>query len=231
MFLAAADTRAADWLAAAMTPDDAGLLSIVPGGFEAYVRIFHPARRGGETVRWHEIAAARGRIAHPRMQLAALLGSLAASQQWAVPGVYDSSPLVGSLPEELVPVLVSVLGAHTTADTCWFGVWEGYAGLRDDVRAAPMFRIPMRHHHLMRGPLGALAESAGDGWQSANLWWPDDRTWCVANEIDFDSTYVGCSAACAGDLVARRELEAFEIDPTSGFDWLSDDRNPAPSRG
>jgi hypothetical protein len=39
------------------------------------------------------------------------------------------------------------------------------------------------------------------------IWWPDDRAWCVATEIDLDSTYVGGSRAFIERLMGEPELE------------------------
>lgn len=44
--------------------------------------------------------------------------------------------------------------------------------------------------------------------QSANLWWPDDRAWCVATEIDFMTTYIAGTAEAIAAIVARADLEA-----------------------
>jgi hypothetical protein len=44
-------------------------------------------------------------------------------------------------------------------------------------------------------------------------------------EVDFKTTYIGCSEACRDDLLARPELEADEIDPSCGIDWRSDRLN------
>jgi hypothetical protein len=51
------------------------VLSIVPRGFPAYVRIFHPARLDRRRVCWAEIAHANGKHAHAGMQLCALTDS------------------------------------------------------------------------------------------------------------------------------------------------------------
>ena len=46
--------------------------SIVPEGFAAYARVFHPAElrtdREDEPVRWSEVASWTGRTVHPQMQ-------------------------------------------------------------------------------------------------------------------------------------------------------------------
>jgi hypothetical protein len=209
------------------------VLSLVPAGFDAYVRIFHPAyRRDGSDwtpVRWAEIAAANGRQAHAGMQLNALTGNYRFLHE-AQPGVFDRPPSQGVLPPELAGPLAAVLALHTTTpDQCSFAVWNGFgAALRADVRSAPTFRVPFREYHLLAGPSEAAVENVDEppARQSPNLWWPDDRAWCVATEIDLNTSYVGCGDACRDDILARPELEAFPIDSASGVTWRSDVLNP-----
>lgn len=73
----------------------------------------------------------------------------------------------------------------------------------------------------MYGPVGGVAESMYEPplWQSANLWWPEDRAWCVATEIDFSWTYVGGSGVCIQALIAAQQLEAMptRIDHAIGY--------------
>jgi hypothetical protein len=47
--------------------------------------------------------------------------------------------------------------------------------------------------------------------QSPSLWWPDDRAWCVASEIDFCSTYVGGSPALIERVLGDDRLEAIPV--------------------
>lgn len=199
----------------------------MPGGFPAYVRIFHPAyRRAGAglaPVRWAEIAAANGTRAHAGMQLGALTGCYR-YEETAQPGVFDAPPRNGMLEPELAAPLAATLAHHTASgDSCWFAVWNGWGGIRSDVPRAPTFAVPSREFHLLAGPVEAAVENLGEwpGQQSPNLWWPDDRAWCVATEIDFKTTYIGCSEACSDEILAT-ELEAFPIDPDYGIDWRSD---------
>jgi hypothetical protein len=57
------------------------------------------------------------------------------------------------------------------------------------------------------------------------LWWPEDHAWCVATEIDLDSTYLGASLACVEELLANTELEAMPLDVTAGITADSDPLN------
>lgn len=148
------------------------------------------------------------------------------------PGVFDAGPQEGSLPDDLIETLGAVLARHTaTPEQCWFAIWDGYGATRADILSAPSFHLPARDYHLLVGPVAAAAESALDVpfYQSPNLWWPDDRAWLVASEIDLDTTYVGCTEACRDAILAAPELEAFPIDPASHVDWYSDPLNPSPA--
>lgn len=47
---------------------------------------------------------------------------------------------------------------------------------------------------------------------SPNVWWPEDRAWCVATDIDLYDTYVGGSVECVQAVLDHPDLEAL---PTS----------------
>jgi hypothetical protein len=90
--------------------------------------------------------------------------------------------------------------------------------------------VPGREYILFAGPIEAAADNpSGFRSRSASIWWPDDRAWCVATEVDLKTTYIGCPEECRDDLLTRPEIEAFEIDPSSGVDSRSDRLNSAPA--
>ncbi len=49
--------------------------------------------------------------------------------------------------------------------------------------------------------------------QSPNLFWPADHAWCVASEIDFDSTVVGGSEMLIEALLDADGLETWRVEP------------------
>lgn len=79
----------------------------------------------------------------------------------------------------------------------------------------PMVRAPARSFMLYRGPIeGAFWIAERCGWdQIPNLWWPDDRAWCVRSDIDLASTYVAGSETLIQDLLAEPRLAARRADP------------------
>ena len=222
----AEDSRAAEWLTTGLRGFAESVCSLVPCGFPAYVRVFHPAERRIDAatpipVRWREIASATGTRAHPAMQLPVMTG---VTQFDDLPGVYDYPPEVGSLPPELAGPLAATLAEHTnTPDRCWFAVWSGHGWLPEWMRQAPIFQLPHREYYLLTGPIDCAADGdLGSGMESANLWWPEDQAWCVATEIDLNTTYVGCDEACRDEILALPGLETAAIDSTSGISRASD---------
>jgi hypothetical protein len=168
-------------------------------------------------VRWAEVAAANHKGAHVGMQFDVLIDSDDLYNFDPQPGVFDDAPQVGSLPREQIELLVPVLARHTaTQQACWFASWEGWGDIRADVASAPKFHVPQRSYHLLAGPIDAATESVNEHLeQSASLWWPDDHAWCVATEIDFNTTYIGCDETCRDEISHLPDLEAFAVDPAA----------------
>ncbi len=179
---------------------------MIPEGFAAYARVFHPI---GATGRWADLAEANHRIAHPEMQLHCI--SVPAAEPSA--DAHDralADVSWGSLPFQPRRALAEILAvATTTSDRVWFAFWEGFADL--DARGVEArVELPHRRYLLSSGPIAAASASAPDARfdRSPNLWWPDDRTWVVATEVDYAWTYVGGSEAVIAAVLADDRLEA-----------------------
>jgi hypothetical protein len=165
---------------------------------------------------------------HPAAEWGSLVGSWTARSQ---PGVWDEPPEIGTLPASVAGRLVPILSAHTRmAGTCWFGVWEGWACLPERYRAAARFTLARRVNLLLSGPVSTVRRSvcAEPRYQSASLWWPEDRAWCVATDIDLMTTYVAGSRDCVGDVLAAASLEALPVSGDQGVTWDTDRVNPLP---
>ena len=53
--------------------------------------------------------------------------------------------------------------------------------------------------------------------EAPNLIWPEDTSWLVASEVDFDSTLVGGSKELIEAIVESPELEAWRLEPTDSL--------------
>ncbi len=43
--------------------------------------------------------------------------------------------------------------------------------------------------------------------QAVNLWWSEDRLWCVATEVDRMWIYIGGTEACINEILEEHRLE------------------------
>ena len=69
-----------------------------------------------------------------------------------------------------------------------------------------------RDYLVYTGPLTAMSSFFEGFWtDSPNIWWPEDRAWCVATDIDPDSTYVGGQADCIDALTSDSRFEVLPI--------------------
>ena len=207
--------------------------SIVPEGFAAYARVFHPAElrdRGHvpvrwSTVRWSTVASWTGRTVHPEMQFERIANL---SEPYQRPP-WGSYPRYGCLPSEECRAIADVLKEFTsTPNLCYFFVWEGW-GFLDPGRYknASRLRFPGQDYLLFRGHLDAVMSFLDDsGWsQSPSIWWSDDRAWCVATEIDNPDTYVGGSDVCIERILSCRDLEALPTTTEARADFGGDTIN------
>jgi hypothetical protein len=111
---------------------------------------------------------------------------------------------------------------------------EKEAAARERRHAAARFTLPDRGMQLYGAPLGAVAspeflEPIGRAGHSPNLWWPDDRAWCVGSEIDLMTTYVGGTHDCIEAVLAEPALEALPASVDQLVTWEADTINPLPT--
>jgi hypothetical protein len=212
------------WIAEAVrrAPRDT-VAALVPAGFAAHARVFHPAvRYDGDAdvhVRWDEVAAANGTTPHRLMQWPGITGSWDYLGEADQPGLWNDAPAEGHLAAHAARELAAVLAPHTAGPgECWFGWDDG--GVAD----LPRLLLPRADLLLVRGPLERAASNfaAEPREQSAALWWPADRSWCVVTDPALTSTYVGGSVAVVDALLASR----LEVAPALPADPVTPDSDP-----
>lgn len=248
----------AEWIEDRLVPFASCVTAIVPTGFEAYVRIFHPATErhdGNERIRWADVAARSGRTTHRLAQFHAINRPLGGGAETA------HSPSPGTLHPDLLEALCATLAEHTTGQqSCFFCLWDGYgwlfpernasetctfnqggfagapldlpasvesipAHLRRARSAEERVRLPGRDYLLFEGPLAGATELGNQMPQSPNLFWPEDRGWCVASEIDLFCTLIGGTIELAECLTANPALEAWRVSSDDPISYDSDKIN------
>jgi hypothetical protein len=207
---------------------------------------------GVAQLRWADVAEANGRTMHPLAQFERISTSAPRRRvptplhhvQAPMTGDLASDAL-----RALCEILQRYT---PDAARCWFAVWEGWGDLTGgemvvsaaspgpppsirrapsqwqlNVRA-PRFETPGRAYYLFSGRLDdalRIGSWPTEDWflpRSPNLFWPDDRTWCIASEIDFDSTLVGGPSDLIDDVLRRGDLEAWAVGPLDSLAWDGD---------
>ena len=95
-----------------------------------------------------------------------------------------------------------------------------HAEIRDGLGAVPTFEAPHRTYYLVTGAVAdvdGLRYPSGDGWRNPDLWWPDDRRWFVATDVDCWALYVGGDDEFIGELARHTGTLVEHVQPT---DWI-----------
>ena len=245
------DVSDAMWVQESLA-DFGTLRSLLPSGFPAYARVFHPAYLGDgedQPVRWSTVASWTGRTVHPLMQFERIAG-LSEEELYPDPP-WGSHPQEGSIPESECRTLVEVLrGFTSTPGNCLFCIWDGYSsfylseGYSNEsysrfnsrrYKADSRLRTPNRDYLLFRGPLDKIMAFLGGDepfWEnSPNIWWPEDRAWCVATDIDLFDTYVGGNQECIEAVLSNPDLEVLRTTLDARVDIGGDTINAPDERG
>ena len=164
-----------------------------------------------------------------------------------VPWHGGHEPEQGSAPWAVLgPLAQHLMGATAHPEDVWLCLWEGWGWLHGSpsvnrfgsselvppalghqVLASPRVQLPWRNYLLFQGPLSKLSRwgrfpmpSQYREWfepQSPSLIWPQEMTWCVATEVDFESTFVGGPQALISQLLEDPRLEAWPVEPTDAL--------------
>lgn len=125
----------------------------------------------------------------------------------------DLAASEGELDKVTANALVDLLSDGTaTPDDVFVAVWTGWGDI-------PVQRFPgaayldteARGHFLLRGPLSGVLTSVATSSIArpvSGLWWPADRAWFVATEIDCAWTFVAGSEALIDRLISDPRLDA-----------------------
>ena len=226
------DVSPARWVEEGLGREFATVGALIPRGFASYVRLFHPARDENDgRVRWAEVAGWSGRTVHPLMAFEGISAPVSGFGTGDAP--WSEDPTHGSLDEDDAIALAGFLAGFTgTPDRSFFAVWEGYGQFSpggmsvlsypggskalsppDEVLTAGRIKGIGRDYLLYAGPLTAIVSFFAGFWHdSPSIWWPEDRAWCVATDIDLDTTYVGGAAGCIDALM---NSPSFEVLPAT----------------
>lgn len=181
------DNEAALWLTPYTYPYDAPSGGWMADRYPHVLQILHPAylNCGHDeiSVTWAQIAAARGTVLRPGMNIYAA-GELSSPDE-SIDGVFDLRPEAGSLPPELIDVLYEHLGdAH--AGLLWGG-WGTFVDV--EIVGAARVEAGVGWEYLVLSASHEIDEHTLVS-RTPNFWWPEDLSWCAATGIDEEDTLV-----------------------------------------
>ena len=223
----------AAWIEPRLLPGTFEVQMTVPRRYEAYARIFYPfvgdeVEADGKVhhplLTWSEMASRHGRVAHALMEKETISRDRT--------GRVRSDDTYGALSPEQLEALLPILAGHTASTTAWFLLWDGWGDLNERVfnSSTPKVSHNWRDFYLLRGPLLAFEELPHD----PNYFWPEDRSWCLCTDCDFEWAYLAGSAACVGEVLAVPVIDAFATRPDnparSGMDAVNDPDGSVPRR-
>lgn len=241
------------WVALASSEQTGLVGHVVPIGFDEYARILHPpTSASGQQTSWSKVAANTGRALHPQVQFNAIRqGSTMNSEPGAT--WEGTRPRTGSLDAAQLLAFCDILSQTSATAPLWLGVWDGWGNLPTSWRTAPTIKQNGRAYYLFTRllagvvefsmSLAALGLEESQVWaapvmqvgaevgitsirvQSPNQWWPDDHSWFVASEVDFDSTIVGGTETLIERIIVDERLEAVRVNPSSDLTAAGDHIN------
>lgn len=205
------DPSPADAVAKLLDATGGMVTSVIPHGYESYVRILNPIElRDGSTVSWTDVVSRNGVNPRAWMQwpeFAAVEGVVFPDGFWREPDM--GNPPV-SLAKRLIEALEPAQGTH------YFASWAGYAM---EIQApSVMFSPYQREMVLYSGGLvdehrSPLPPTTATG-RVPMYWWPSDLRWFVGHDIYARSLFVGCTQSTARRILEDPNLDAYPINPS-----------------
>ena len=224
------DVFAKQWVTGMVGPD-----------FSAYARIFHPLDDGPDAQRWADVAQLHGRTMHASAEwdrINDVPDDLRGARGF--PGDPRIGKLDVHALSDLCVILTGHTGTPEQCwFAVWEGWgWQHSGGFSMGRSTSsdeplpplemapqewqldltgPTFALPGRDYHLFGGPVDAatrIGHWITKEWfdaQSPSIFWPEDHSWCVATEVDADTTLVGGSRDLIAEVTNSSLLEALLI--------------------
>lgn len=210
------DTSIADWASRRQSGDLYRVDFQVPAGFGKFCRVLHRVHGpsdGGPSdsfLPWSDYAQSVGLSIRP-------------DTRWDEisrrdPRLRSISPDVGQLDQVSAPAYLRFLAGHMPAEAPIFaGYWDGIQPLHIPGASFPTARLGLRDYVLFKVTLAVLTDAfhaeSGPLFDFPALLWPEDRSWYLSTEVDYNSTLVGGSEEFVDALLAHKSIEALPIGP------------------
>ncbi len=188
---------------------------LLPAGYDAYVRIFHPfvqwetegtATDSTKTRSWRSLAAEARVTYHAELTWDALRTVVQRPDRDRVWSVAE-----GQMDEPLRSALFGLLAAESRGEAAYF-----------------YFRLPRLVRGLepllIRAPVGSIDDvrRVEGGHAGPDHVWPASREWLLCTDYDLTSSYVACGTRLAQQLLAAPAIEALPVSLDARVDHGAD---------
>ncbi|MHA7218297.1 hypothetical protein ACX80L_05340 [Arthrobacter sp. MDT1-48-3] len=204
------DTRIAEPLAAALDRTGNLVTSVIPPGYERYVRILNPVEFSDGTIMpWSDIVERNCLEPSPWMQWDELMAHLG-----TVLSPDNAEPAMGDPHPSLATPLIRELRANE--NRYYFASWVGYgeASSEATIEFSPSAREMALYSGILIDETGSAVVPVTDAGRIPMYWWPKDLQWCVGQDLYARSLIIGCDLATAGRILAAPDLDSYLIRAT-----------------
>lgn len=180
----------------------------VPAGFDRYCRILHRVYSSdGTLLPWSGYAQSVDITIEPQTHWYEITRG--------DPQLQNVGPIESSLDRASAQAFLKFLARHLDPDACIYaGFWIGWSWLHGIDPNLPTAPLGLRDYVLFSVPLSVLIrEYKSDPSQFPGVLWPEDRSWYLSTDVDYDSTLVGGSEEFIDYLLTDQAVEALPIGP------------------
>lgn len=243
-YLPEEDGSRAAWASERIRPfNECTLQTIVPAGFEQYVRLCQPAWRwprldrgdveafkaiasghygleNASPVAWREVAAETGKTVHRLMQWHSIAPPPPEPGEAGI-----TAPVEYEITPEMLAALFDILIDHSGGEQeCLCAFWDGYA-TQDDLKSAGNTRVEglgQQAYFLFHASLLEVKEQWASvlerTWETSglapNAVWPTSQAWYYSVPIGPMTSYLGGPAELVEAIRSCAELESFDAFPS-----------------
>lgn len=202
------DLRPAEDVAKLLDQTGESVTTVVPPGYESYVRILNPVELDDASfASWTDVVVRNGIEPQAWMQWPEFV----AQEAVTLPDATLREPNMGYPPVKLAEQLIEALEPDQSIH--YFASWAGYAA--EIHEPVVMFSPYQREMVLYSGPLldedcAPVAPRTPSG-RVPMYWWPSDRHWFVGQDIYARSLLVGCTQDVANRILQDPHLDAYRV--------------------
>jgi hypothetical protein len=201
------DCRPAEPLAAALDRTGNLFTSIVPPGYERYVRVVNPiGSDDGSVIKWSDIMERNDLEPSPWMQW----DELKAHPDGIMPAG-NAELAMGDPHPHLVRALIREL--RPNKDRHYFATWVGYAEghAEPTIEFSPSQREMAIYSGALIDPGGTVVVPTTETGRVSTYWWPRNLQWCVGQDLYARGLIIGCDLPTAGRILATPDLDSYLI--------------------